>query len=223
MGLGGAGGARPQNGGRYWVGYTIPPVKTLPPFVYIDGHNTVMGDGIRSAVDLLSSDVRGLRFRGRALDVPAGDSPAMKVLFALDASRGEPALTAVHVSTLSLPVETKDLAVFWLGAADPAQSLTLVDRFYRAVSDAELKDRLVSAAGVHDASPAVVSWLEQRVASQDPDDLRGNAVEWIAPPSRFSRRSRRWTASPAATAARTCARRLPKRSAISRCPKLRRC
>ena len=174
------GAARAAQRRTYWVGYTIPPVKTLPPFVHIDGHNTVMGDGMTFSGDLLSSDARGLRFPGRVLAVPAADQPTMKVLFALDATRGEPALTAVHVSTLSLPIETKNLTVFWLGAVDPAQSLDVVDRFYRAVSSPDLKHRLVSAAGVHDASPAVVTWLEQRIASQDPDDLRGNAAEWIA-------------------------------------------
>ena len=172
--------ARAAQQRTYWVGYTIPPVKTLPPFVHIDGHNTVMGDGMTFSGDLLSSDARGLRFPGRVLAVPAADQPTMKVLFALDATRGEPALTAVHVSTLSLPIETKNLTVFWLGAVDPAQSLDVVDRFYRAVSSPDLKHRLVSAAGVHDASPAVVTWLERRVASQESDELRGNAAEWIA-------------------------------------------
>ena len=49
--------ARAAQQRAYWVGYTIPPVKTLPRFVHIDGHNTVMGDGITFGGDLLSSDV----------------------------------------------------------------------------------------------------------------------------------------------------------------------
>ena len=172
--------ARAARQRTYWVGYTISPVKTLPPFIYNDGSNTVMGDGMTFSGELLSSDARGLRFPGRVLAVPAADQPTMKVLFALDASRGEPALTAVHTSTLSLPVETKDLTVFWLGSADAAQSLDLVDRFYRAVSNSELKHHLVSAAGVHDASSAVVSLA--RTAGRQPgsDELRGDAAEWIA-------------------------------------------
>jgi HEAT repeat protein/beta-lactamase regulating signal transducer with metallopeptidase domain len=174
------GAARAAQRRTYWIGYTITPVKTLPRFVHIDGHSTVMGDGMSFNGDLFSSDTRGWRFPGQVLAVAAGDQPTLKVLFALDATRGDPALTAVHVSTLSLPIETKDLAVFWLGTADSAQSLDRVDRFYRAAANLEVKQRLVSAAGVHDVSPAVVTWLERRVASQDPDDLRGNAAQWMA-------------------------------------------
>ena len=50
--------ARAAQQRTYWVGYTIPPVKTLPPFVHIDGHNTVMGDGMTFGGELLSSDAQ---------------------------------------------------------------------------------------------------------------------------------------------------------------------
>ncbi len=53
-------------------------------------------------------------------------------------------------------------------------------RCYGRASTLDLKNDLVAAVGVHDASPAVVAWLERRVASRDPDDLRGDATEWIA-------------------------------------------
>ncbi len=173
------GAARAARRRTYWIGYTVAPVKTLPPFIYSDRSRTVMAEKIAFSGDVFATDAAGLRFPGRALAAPPGQSQ-VKLLFELEASGREPRLTAVHTSTMSLPVDTKDLPVFWLGPAEAAQSLDRIDRFYQVASTPELKHDLVSAAGVHDDSAAVVAWLERRIASQDPEEIRGNAAEWIA-------------------------------------------
>ena len=178
LGVGRGRGATPARR-TYWIGYTVSPVKTLPPFIYIDGHKTVMGDGMTFSGDLLHRRARP-RFPGRVLAVPAGPADGEAPVRARCQRRRAQASRAVHISTLSLPVETKNLPVFWLGAVEAAQSLDRVDRFYRAVSRSRLEARPRLGRGVHDASAAVVAWLERRVASQDPEDLRGNAAEWIA-------------------------------------------
>jgi HEAT repeat protein/beta-lactamase regulating signal transducer with metallopeptidase domain len=166
---------------RYWIGYAISPVKTLPAFVYFDRSSKVIGNGAVFNGHLMSRNANGLRFPGQPLALTNADNAAIKLLFELDVSRGAaPALVLVHGSTVAIPVDTNDLPVFWLGAADAAQSLERIDRFYRSVSDPDLKHDLVAAAGVHDLSPRVVAWLEQRIASQDDEELRGEATEWIA-------------------------------------------
>lgn len=148
--------------------------------MYADRSSSVYSSGMTFNGQLFSSDATGLRFPGRPLAVPSEEGHSVKVLFALAASRGEPTLTAVHTSTLSLPVDTMGRTVYWLGRADAAESLDRIDRFYRSASKSELKQDLLSAAAVLDASPAVVAWLEGRVASQDPDAVRGDAAERIA-------------------------------------------
>jgi HEAT repeat protein len=174
------GAARTARHRMYWVGYSISPVKTLPAFLYQDRSSKIVSGEMTFSGRVHSSDMSGLRIPGRPLALSAAQNRGLKVLFELDASRGEPTLTSVHVSTLPLPVETNDLAVLWLGTADAAQSLDRVDQFYRAAKDLEIRHDLISVAGVHDNSPAVVAWLERRIASQESDDLRGNAAELIA-------------------------------------------
>jgi HEAT repeat protein len=173
------GAARTAGRRTYWIGYSVSPVRTLPPFIYSDRSSTVMGDRISFNGDLFSTSATDLRFPGRVLAVPPGQS-GVKLLFELAAGGREPRLTAVHTSTLSLPIDTKGLPVFWLGPAEAAQSLDRIDRFYQGTSNPDLKHDLIAAAGVHDASAAVVAWLERRIASQDPEEIRGNAAEWIA-------------------------------------------
>jgi beta-lactamase regulating signal transducer with metallopeptidase domain/HEAT repeat protein len=171
--------ARDARHARYWIGYGIAPVNTLPGVVYIDRAAMILGNGVTLRGDILSSDARGLHFPGRPLSVP-GAGRGIKLLLEFERTRGEPTLRAVHASTFSIPVETKELPVFWLGDADPAQSLDRLDRLYRTISPAELKHDVIATIGVHDASAAVVAWLEGRIASRDPDELRGDAAEWIA-------------------------------------------
>ena len=164
----------------YWIGYTVSPVRTLPPFIYSHRGRTVMGDRITFSGDLFSTSATDLRFPGRVLAIPPGSNREVKLLFELAADGGQPRVTGIHTSTLSLPADTKGLPIFWLGPAEAAQSLDRIDRFYQATSDPDLKHDLITAAGVHDASAVVVSWLEKRIASQDPEEIRGNAAEWIA-------------------------------------------
>jgi len=174
--------ARTDRRARYWIGYSISPVRGLPRFVYFDRGSRIMANGITFSGHTLSTDLTGLRIPGRPLAVSGADT-SVKVLFGFDpspADRGTPLLTAVHVSTLSLPVELRDRPVFWLGAAESSQSLQLVDKLYATAGTNELKDDLVAAVGVHDASPAVVGWLTARVESGDPDEVRANAAERIA-------------------------------------------
>jgi beta-lactamase regulating signal transducer with metallopeptidase domain/HEAT repeat protein len=173
------GAARTARHRIFWVGYSISPVKTLPAFVYYDRSGRIVSGDMTFSGRIQSSDMSGLRVPGRPLALPAANR-GVKVLFELDASRGEPTLASVHLSTLALPVDTKDLAVFWLGAADAAQSLDRIDQFYRAARDPEVRHDLVGVAGAHDNSTAVVAWLERRIASQESDDLRGDAAESLA-------------------------------------------
>jgi len=173
------GAARSAGRRAYWIGYSVTPVRTVPTFIYRDRSITVFAGDMRFSGQILSTDARDMRFPGRSLAVPAGQDRAVKLLFEVSAGRGQ-APVAVHISTLSLPVETKDLPIFWLGPVEAAQSLERIDLLYRGASTTDMKGDLVSAAGLHDASAAVVAWLERRIASQDPDEVRGDAAEWIA-------------------------------------------
>ena len=174
--------ARDAGRARYWIGYTISPVRTLPPIAYVDSAARVVGNNISLSGTFFASSASGaggFRFPGRRLPV-AGSERLVKVLFAFDARRGTPVLTAVHASSLALPVETRDLPIYWLGSADAAGSQAQIDRLYKAAGTITLQNDLIASMGMHDASAEVVAWLEGRVASGDADTLRADAAEWMA-------------------------------------------
>ena len=93
--------ARSRRTSRYWVGYSIRPLRGLPPLVYLNRAVNI-SDGARHFIGHIlgnAGNPRNLVFPGRPLDLPGTDTSAIKVLFALDASGGTPRLTRVHAST----------------------------------------------------------------------------------------------------------------------------
>jgi beta-lactamase regulating signal transducer with metallopeptidase domain/HEAT repeat protein len=160
--------ARTRRLSRYWVGYSITPVRGLPPLVYLDRNHQMFGSSWNRVLP------------GRPLDLQATDPSAIKVLFALDASGAAPRLTRVHASTAPLPVDLAGLPAFWLGTVETTQSLERVDDLYSRASTLDLKKDLVDIVSFHDDSPRVVAWLERRLAGADADEIRADAAEGLA-------------------------------------------
>jgi HEAT repeat protein/beta-lactamase regulating signal transducer with metallopeptidase domain len=171
--------ARSRRTARFWIGYSIQPLPTLPPLVYFDRDAMITGDRMTFGGYILGGG-KNLVFPGRPLHLPATDTSAIKVLLAFDAGQGSARLTRVHASVAPLPVDLKDLPVFWLGAAETAQSLERVNLLYAQASTANLKKDLLATAAVHDDSVRVVAWLEQRITGSDTDEIRSDAAEWLA-------------------------------------------
>jgi HEAT repeat protein/beta-lactamase regulating signal transducer with metallopeptidase domain len=171
--------ARSRQSAGFWIGYSIQPLPTLPPLVYFDRDAMITGDRMTFGGYILGSG-RNLVFPGRPVDLPGTDTSAIKVLLAFDAGQGPAWLTRVHASVAPLPVDLKDLPVFWLGAAETPQSLERVNLLYAQASTANLKKDLLATAAVHDDSVRVVAWLEQRIGGSDPDEIRADAAEWLA-------------------------------------------
>ena len=171
--------ARSRRTSRYWVGYSFPPLRGLPPLVYLDRDVKITGDGMHFSGHVLGS-ARNLIFPGRPLDIPGTDASAIKVLFALDVSGGTPRLTRVHASVVPLPIDLTELPVFWLGGVETAESLERVDDLYSRASTTDLKKDLLATIAIHDDSVRVVAWLERRLAGADADEIRADAAEWLA-------------------------------------------
>jgi beta-lactamase regulating signal transducer with metallopeptidase domain/HEAT repeat protein len=172
--------AKGRRASRYWLGYSIRPVKGLHPMVFFDRETTVMGkNGLQFSGHFFSDRLDGLRFPGQPLAVADADPAAIKILPLLETRGDQPRLSRVHASTMSLPFVANDRPIFWIGGADTASSLALIDGLYAAAAQ-DLKKDLVNTAGIHDDSPAVVAWLVQRVRGSDPDEVRAEAVEALA-------------------------------------------
>ncbi len=77
---------------------------------------------------------------------------------------------------LYLPFDPKGLPVFWLGKAEDAQSISILNHLYEGADREKLKKRIITVVGLHESSDQTVSFLEKVLKSNDLDTLRARAA-----------------------------------------------
>jgi HEAT repeat protein len=164
---------------RYTVGWTVEPPAGVNGFVYVgrlDGG--VAGRDIRITGRMTSvGSFDGFHVPGVQLAplVGGGDGHDVSLLFTFGRE-----LEQVQLASLALPVNLGGRALLWLGAADDAASLAVVRRLHADAPNGELRQDLTAAIGVHRSDELVVPALADILRSRADDDVRSQAVEWLA-------------------------------------------
>jgi HEAT repeat protein/beta-lactamase regulating signal transducer with metallopeptidase domain len=173
--------ARQMGRRTYWIGYRVARPEWLEHSVYVDRGMEVRGQDITITGRLFGS-FQGLLFRGVRLAPLAGsndsDDIAMLFGFTSDAS-GRVTVSHVHVASFYLPMDFKGRSLFWLGAATDAQSFPIVEGLFASTPQAELREDIVAAIGLHGSSDLVVPILLRWLTSREPTDIRAQAAEWL--------------------------------------------
>ena len=164
----------------FWIGYRVPRPSWLEHSVYVDRGAEVKGDGITISGRMFG-DFQGFMFRGARLGplTGSGDSDDIAIVLGFTDQGGRATLNHVHVASFYLPIDFHGRTLFWLGTATDAQSLPMVDGLFTATTQAELREDIVSAIGVHGSSDAVIPILLRILSSQDPANVRSQAAEWL--------------------------------------------
>src|SRR5258705_13968366 len=69
--------------------------------------------------------------------------------------------------------------LFWLGDAADTQSLPVGEALFTATPQAELREDVVAAIGIHGSSDLVVPILLRLLTAHEPTDVRAQAAEWL--------------------------------------------
>ena len=172
--------ARQLSRRAYWIGYTIKRPSWLEHSVYVDRGMEVKGQDITISGRLFG-DFQGFMFRGVRLARLTGsnDSDDIVILLGFTDQSGKVALSHVHVASFYLPMDFRGRTLFWLGDAADAQSLPLVEALFTATPQAELREDVVAALGIHGSSDLVVPVLLRLLMSREPTDVRAQAAEWL--------------------------------------------
>lgn len=165
----------------YWIGYQVSRPSWLEHSMYVDRGSEVTGPGITMSGRMFG-DFQGFMFRGVRLAplTGTGDSDDIAMLFGFSAdASGKVTLSHVHVASFYLPVDFRGRTLFWLGNASDAQSLPIVEALFTATPQAELREDIVAAVGIHGSSDRVVPILLRWLTSREPTDVRSQAAEWL--------------------------------------------
>jgi len=123
---------------------------------------------------------------GQALKkLASGKHPEEKILkdvallFEFDKKVSPESIEKIQVSNLSLYVDLKNKPLIWLGTAEHSQSIPLLEQIYKFVGSTEIKEKLVTAVGIHEPVDLTVTFLEKALLSNDANDVRENAAFWL--------------------------------------------
>jgi hypothetical protein len=130
------------------------------------------GDDVRAAAQAALDGIDG---RGKP------DRKILKELgFFFKYERGKtPVLVEVGLANLDGWFDFEAVPLYWLGKTEAGESVPLVERLYARAGTDESRERLLMAAGCHDAPALAVPFLARVLGGDGPDELRKDAAFWI--------------------------------------------
>lgn len=179
--------ARGEDG--FWVGYQITRLMEDQNTLFV-GRGINRGSGQRGGGPALEEVLAGrvtpahssAARRGTESWVSSDDGPlvekAVAVLLRYAAARPD-AVAEVMVGNVELSFDLNGKPIYWLGAADDAESIDWLAGRYAAASSASTQERLVAAVGVHQAPAQVVPFMRSVLASDADDDIREATSLWL--------------------------------------------
>lgn len=107
-------------------------------------------------------------------------SKEVAILFRLNpASDSGSPIQDIKISNLNLAVNLKFLPLYWLGEAENAQSLALLQEIFEKENDEEIKEDIITAISIHDSPAEVFSFLKSVVNGDEEESIRESAVFWM--------------------------------------------
>jgi HEAT repeat protein len=161
-----------------WVGYSIHRLMRENEFIQRNGHLSFSGHfntdlPIREILTGLEQP-HSFRVSRETANLV---SKEVAVLFRLTP---EGQITEeVALNDLSLGMDFGNRPLIWLGDADNRQSIELLKTMYKDAENARLKERVISALGVHQEPDLVAPFLIQTIRSNEQNGVRENAAFWL--------------------------------------------
>lgn len=158
-----------------WIAYSIH--RMMEEDSYIGSYGDRRGSTLQSIV--YGREVEPLPARSDDEDESESERQVLKeVAFLFRYEAGS--LQEIDVSNISLPVDLEGRSIVWLGLSDLGESVRFLRDRYAGTGDTELKEELVSAVGLHGADDLVVQFLTEVLESNEQEDVREEAVFWLA-------------------------------------------
>ncbi|UCE42391.1 MAG: HEAT repeat domain-containing protein [Candidatus Aminicenantes bacterium] len=181
----------------FWIGYSIKRLMREDQYIYSTDKHTISGSHfthlpkgdpleailsskittpLLSGEDQVKSETKGALDR---LENPEKSGNKVwkdvAILYKFGSiSSNVP--VAIRASNQYIPFDPEGLPIFWLGQAEDAQSLTILDSLYTSSSLEKQKKRILTIAGLHGTSENAVAFLEKILQSREPDSLRARAA-----------------------------------------------
>lgn len=163
--------------GTRWIAWAVRPTPSLEGFIYSDRSRRVTTNNL-SFRGTITGSLQGFNPGGLDLASVVGRRAPDDVVVLLRIGRNGD-LSAARLSSFGFRVSTGGEPLLWLGGAPASESVPLLVERFEAAQDTWLKEDLATAVGVHDTPDVVVPVLIGWAESDEPEDVREEAVEWL--------------------------------------------
>ncbi|MBF8248306.1 MAG: HEAT repeat domain-containing protein [Bacteroidetes bacterium] len=180
------------SGNGFWVAYSVQRLMDENSYIATGMHFSGSVDNRMSLYDVIlenqpyagtfadSSRKRrttglSMMSRGRKTIFKVMKDIAILVFY----SEGRNKVEDVQLANMELNVELKKKPLVWLGPANDDASVSNLERIYRDIPSAELKENIVNAVGIHQQAQGSLSFLVKTLKSNEPVKARSQAAFWI--------------------------------------------
>ena len=160
----------------YWVGYSIERLMGEYSFMgsWSSGRQRI------TLHEVLYGEKPEFDYRNRRRGDRKTERKVLKeVALLFEFGRGGQEPREVDVTNVSGHIDFDGRPLIWLGAAGDDESLDFVQRQFDRSGSEELKEDLVMAMGIHDATGRVVPLLSDILTGNEPDEVRESAAFWL--------------------------------------------
>lgn len=188
-------GSRKDSRGGYWIGYSIDRMMGERSFIgsfYSDeGRNRpslrelLTGKHTDDVADEAAGSpgspnaIRGkMNFRDNGKPVEPTVRKEVAILFRLPGG-GSSAIDEIEVSNVTLRVDLEGRPLYWLGHAEPDESVALLETGYGRAATTNAREEFLMAIGLHTESPRAFAILKRLLREDGDTDVREAAAFWL--------------------------------------------
>ncbi|MFC1568959.1 HEAT repeat domain-containing protein [bacterium] len=102
------------------------------------------------------------------------------ILFQILSSQNQLKETSkIKITNMDQHADLNEMPILWLGQANQDESLDLLMPLYSKIKHEDEKEDLIVAVSMHDQTERVISFLEDRLKSNEPEEIREDATFWL--------------------------------------------
>ncbi len=166
-----------------WIGYSIKRLMSKQSYIgSLNAHESrpSLQDVISGKSDIQSMSERAGNEKHFHWSDEESIEKELKDVGILININKDKKIKQVDLSNLSLPFNLNGNSLYWLGEAKNDESIILLKNLFSNTKDLEIKEDLITAIGIHENSPAGYNFLQDVIFSKEDDEVREQAVFWIA-------------------------------------------
>ena len=175
-----------HTGEHFWIGYSIERLMGKNCWIGACDPDKLSDFTLKKLLEMetydpeklrIQVDRRGFNFHSETDISIEKELKKVAILFLVNESKN---IVKVKMSNLDLPVDLAGHSIYWINGAPNDQSISLISKLLAEEDKSEIREDLISAAGIHQSGKLVYDFMKTVIGNDDISDVREQAVFWMS-------------------------------------------